>query len=46
MIRVKVRHFLDLSDYVQGGEAVFGGIWKVKKKLLPIFADWKEQFNV
>lgn len=29
------RHFLDSSGYAQGGEAVFGGIWRVKKKTPP-----------
>jgi hypothetical protein len=29
--RGNARHFLDSSGYAQGGEAVFGGIWKVKK---------------
>lgn len=37
------RHFLDSSDYAQGGEAAFRGIWRIKKRLLPIFADKKER---
>ena len=29
--RGNARHFLDSSDYAQGGEAAFRGIWRVKK---------------
>jgi hypothetical protein len=44
--RGNARHFLDSSDYAQGGEAAFRGIWRIKKRLLPIFADKKERVKI
>ena len=44
--RGNARHFLDSSGYAQGGEAAFSGIWRVKKRLLPIFADWEERIQI